>query len=584
MIDFNKTIKNEFHLVLFIVILVQLILGFQGVDVCDDGFVLTFYQQIYNNPSCVEYNFVYWFSGVIGGVWYELYPDGGIIWFKFFTVIINTLIFISGYHIFKQFLPKRIAVLGLLVALFVNDFGFLIYYHNHLTALLAVLSVFFLLKGLIENHGLSIVISGCILGINVFTRIPNITLFIFILAIPFYYFINEGLLKKAIKPMIQYALGILIGFVIIVSLLLILDQFNIMQNAILSLFDLGAKEDSTHNISGLLKTYLLNYKHLIGIVGQFSIIIISFFAIYNSLKNILWLRNILLFVCFFYAFLWFKEEDVFTVYTMAYVGTLFVLFTKHSAKIKTLAFLGVLMLTFLPMGSGIAIRSSGYMCIWLSVPFFFHFFSNLKEMSINWKYNGLDKNIILLEKSFKIFILFISIAFFSAKALNVSRQAYFDVGSRLEKTHIIESELAKGVFTTERRAEIINDLLINLEKHVKPNDYLLAYDKIPLIHFLTKTKPYMYNPWIWIYDGYSFEQKIKKAETEIPVLPIVVLQKFETIGEFSRPMNDYMDETKEESFLYNKKRTTVMNSFLERNEYEIIWSNSYFNMYRTNKK
>lgn len=584
MIDFNKTIKNEFYLVLFIIILVQLMLGFQGVDVCDDGFVLTFYQQIYNNPSCVEYNFVYWFSGVIGGVWYELYPGGGIMWFKLFTVIINTLIFISGYHIFKQFLPKRIAVLSLLVALFVNDFGFLIYYHNHLTALLSVLSVFFLLKGLFKNQGLSIVVSGCILGINVFTRIPNLTLFIFILAIPFYYFFNEGLLKKAIKPMIQYALGILIGFVIIVLLLLVLGQFSIMQNAILSLFDLGANKDSTHNIGGLLKTYLLNYKHLIGVVGQLSIIIMSFFAIYNGLKNILWLRNIFMFVCFLYAFLWFKEEDVFTVYAMAYVGALLVLFTKHSAKIKTLAFLGVLMLTFLPLGSGVAIRSSGYMCIWLSVPFFFHFFSNLKETSIHWKYNGLDKSITLLEKSFKVFILFISIAFFSAKALNVSRQAYFDVGSRLEKTYSIENELAKGVYTTERRAEIINDLLINLEKYVKPNDYLLAYDKIPLIHFLTKTKPYMYNSWVWIYDGSSFEQKIKKAETEIPILPIVVLQKFETISEFSKPINDYMDETKEESFLFNKKRTAVMNSFLERNEYEIIWSNAYFNIYRTNKK
>lgn len=587
MINFNKTIKNELYLVLFITVFVQLLLGIQGFDVCDDGFALTFYQQIYNNPSSVEYNFVYWLSGIVGGVWYELYPQGGVIWFKIFTIIVNSLIFVVGYNIFKQFVPQRIAFLGLLISLFVNDYGFLVYYHNHLTVLLTVSSVLFLLKGLIKNRAWFIIISGTIIGMNVFARIPNLTLFVFILGIPFYYFFKRKALKYAIKPMLQYVLGILIGFVIIVLLLLALGQFSIMQNAILSLYDLGAAKDSTHNIGGLLTTYISKYIVLYGAFGQLLLIIILFFVIYNTLKNGLWLKKLLLFILFCYTFLWFKTGDIYTIYALAYFGVFFILFTKQNSGTKTLAFLGVLMLTFLPLGSGGAITSSGYMCIWLAVPFFFYFFNSLKTTSINFRQGAEKRNIVLSEKSFRIFILFISISFFSAKAYNLSKQAYFDKGSRFEKTFTIKNNLAKGIYTTELRAKIINELLINLKGYVKPNDYLLAYDKIPMVHFLTETKPYMYNSWVWIYDSHSFENKLKQAEKEIKIYPVVVTQKFETTLSFSNPIPNYLSKNLVNTHglinYYDAKKNASLNKFLSKNNYEIVWSNDYFNVFKTKK-
>ncbi|WP_299890746.1 hypothetical protein [uncultured Lacinutrix sp.] len=586
MINLTKTNKGELYLVLLASIFVQLLLAFQGFDICDDGFALTFYQQIYNDPSSVEYSFVYWLSGVVGGVWYELYPNGGIMWFKLFTIIINTITFIVGYNIFKQFMPKRIVILGMLIILFVNDFGFLIYYHNHLTALLAIVSVLFLLKGLIKNNTLAIILSGSIIGMNVFTRIPNLTLIVFILAIPFYYVLNKETIKKAVRPILYYALGIVIGFVIITLLLLVLGQFNIMQNAILGLFDLGATKDSTHNVGGLLRTYYYNYRMLFRVIGELLLIIIAFLAIYNNFKKLLWLRYVFLFLAFCFVFIWFKNGNLFTVYAIAYVGAFLILFTKQNTGIKTLAFLGILMLTFLPLGSGGAIVSSGYMCIWLSVPFFFYFLSNTENTTITIK-NNLISNISLTKQSFSALILFISIAFFSAKALNLSKEAYFDKGSRLKKTYTIKSDLAKGIYTTERRAEITNDLLLNLEKYVKPNDYLLTYDKIPMVHFLTKTRPYMYNSWIWIYDSYSFEKKLKKAEEEIKIYPVVVTQKFETTRNFSEPIPEYLAEnltnTKGYINAYDAKKNKTMNTFLKENEYEIVWSNAYFNILKTKK-
>ena len=579
--------KYEIYLVVLIIILLQLLLGVQGFDVCDDGFVLTFYQQIYNAPSSVEYNFVYWLSGVVGGVWYELNPQGGVFWFKIFTVFINTVSFIIAYHVFKQFIPKRIAVLGLFVALFVNDYGFLIYYHNHLTALLALLSVLFLMKGLSQNKMLPIVISGCIIGLNVFTRIPNITLFVFVLAIPFYNYFKGAPIIETIKLVVLYILGILLGFIIIWLLLLSLGQLSIMVDALFSLFHLGGASDSGHNLGGLINTYLKQYKFLVGVISQILMICMLFLAVLTCFKYQIWLRNILLIVVFGYTFLWFKEGGIFAVYAMAYLGSLFILFTKQDVGVKTLAFLGVLMLTFLPLGSGGAINSSGYMCIWLALPFYFYFISNLKTTNVSWTYKAVSRKVTLESRSFKMVVLLTFIAFFSAKALNLSRGAYFDPGSRFEKTFTINSELAKGIYTTEERAGIINDLLPNLKKYIDKNDYLLVYDKAPMLYFLTETKPYMYNSWVWIYDSATFQQKLNKAEKEIKVYPTVVVQKFETIRYFSEPIPNYLSENlgHTEGLIndYDANRNKSMNAFLRNNDYKIVWSNAYFDIFETKK-
>ena len=185
-------------------------------------------------------------------------------------------------------------------------------------------------------------------------------------------------------------------------------------------------------------------------------------------------------------------------------------------------------------------------------------------------------------EGFKLALKLLVIGFFIIKLYHISTEAYFDSGSRFNKTYAIENSLSEHIYTTETRANITNDLLEELEKHVDEGDYLLAYDKIPMVNFLTKTKPYMYNSWVWVYDSYTFEKQLWRAEHEINELPIVVQQKFETIRAFSDPDPDYMSETKTETYHYKSGRVKAMNAFLKRNNYNIIWSNSHFNIYKHN--
>ncbi|WP_303316220.1 hypothetical protein Q4Q34_12455 [Flavivirga abyssicola] len=583
--NFKVFKKNEFHTTIVFIIVIQIILSFQGFDVCDDGFALTFYQQIYNSPSSVEYNFVYWLSGIIGGVWYSLYQEGGVLWLRFLGVIINTLTFIVSYEALKGYISKRKLLIGLLIVLFVNDYGFLTFYHNHITALLAVLSIYFFSKGIKKTNFILLAIAGFLIGINVFSRIPNITLFVFILVIPFTWYLRNKIVFKTIFPPI---LGIVTGFIVVYITLYSLDQVNIMKNALFSLVSLGETEGSAHNVTSLFYTYVGNYMKLFFVFFQFLAISIFVLSIYLFFKKNRLIRMSISTLIFFLMIFWFKKADIYIIYVIGYIGTLGILFTKQKEGIKVLSFLAFLMMLFLPLGSGGGIRSSGYMCIWLAVPLFFYFISQFGNITLTFNIKKEDISRTITKSSIKYLSMFFLFSYATGKIYSLSQEAYFDQGSRLNKIYKINNKYASGVYTTKERALIINDLLASLEQYVKPNDYLLTYDKIPMVHFLTETKPYMFNPWIWIYDSYSFKKNMDRAEKEIDVLPIIVQQKFETIGTFSEPTLEYLTESIGNDIRYSngfdKNRVKIMNSFISRNEYEIVWSNAYFNIYKSDKK
>ena len=194
------------------------------------------------------------------------------------------------------------------------------------------------------------------------------------------------------------------------------------------------------------------------------------------------------------------------------------------------------------------------------------------------KINTLAKN---YAGQFKVLILVICLGYFLSKVYKMSQEAYFDPGSRFTKVFAIDSEFSRGIYTTKKRAEIINSILPELKKHVRPDDFLLAYESLPMLHFLTETKPYLKNPWPMIYGGFIFENQLKLAINEHKDLPIVIQQKFYTIVDFSEPLDDYLSVTKPELFNSSQRRNKVMNQFLKEYNYEIIFSNSHFNIYKS---
>lgn len=576
--------KKQCYICILIIIALQLLLTFQGFDVCDEGFSLTFYQQIFNSPNSVEYNFSYWLSGIVGGLWYKLFEGGGILWFRFLAVLVNTSTFMLSYKLLANYMRSRDALIGLSMVLFVNNYGHIVFYHNHLSALLAVLSICFLYYGLTKQKSLFVVLSGMVIGVNVFTRIPNITLLILVVAIPVFIYWKSIKLVKSVRLISFFSSGFLLGLLLVFGLMFFLGHLSIMEKSLLSIIDLGKNEGSTHNIFYLLHSYVSNYKKIFLLFCAFVVTSIGFLYKKSVFKTNKFLYVFKGFLCFFIFTILFQKGGIYIVYALGYAGVLsFLAFNSSNNYFKLLSLLGFLMMFILPLGSSGGVYDSGYMWIWLSVPIFIHLLSSFNDLQISLKYNGIITSISTSKKAIKSLMLVVFFSYFSAKAYSISQEAYFDKGSRFYKTYKINSPLARGVYTTEKRAEVINEFLPVLERFVAKDDYLFVYDNMPMLHFITQTRPYMYNPWVWVYDATSFKNKLLKAEKEIPVLPIIVQQRFNTLGEFSNPITGYLRESGADSYLFNRQRIAEMNSFIKRNNYKVVWSNSYFNIYSVAK-
>ena len=532
----NNTFFNTWIYPIFIglVVLLQLVLMIHGFDVCDEGFSLTFYQQFFNAPESVEYCFVYWLSGFVGSIWYGLNETGGVLWFRVLTVIFNTATLMLCYGMLKNLINRYYVMIALAMVLFVNDFGFLAFYHNHLTAFMAVLSAYTLTKGLERNKLILLFLSGCILGMNIFSRLPNVTLLIFVLAIPYAIFVlRKDPLSTVIKPMLVILLGSTVGIALVVLAMHMLNQWHIMESAFEVLFTLGKTDDSGHNIMALVRVIKYNYLAIFFETCKLTLVTLVVLMLYRFLRTKVILKTILSGVALVLFYMLFAQGDIYVIYVLGFIGTLGTMLTNQKTeRIKILAFLALLIMVFLPLGSGGGVHSSGYICIWLAIPFFFHFVSKISKISVLTEIGRVYNVLILDHKSIRYLLPVLVLSYFGYKGYSMSQGAYFDSGNRLEKTTVIDNVYTKGIYTTEERAKVINNVLLELEKHVSPNDYLLMYDSAPMLHFLTETKPYAYNPWVWIYDHVSFEDKLSTAETEIEGLPIVVQQKFTTIWEF----------------------------------------------------
>ncbi|WP_458629086.1 glycosyltransferase family 39 protein [Winogradskyella sp. PC D3.3] len=570
--------------VVFITV-VMLLLSFQGFDVVDEGWYMTFYQQFFNHPETVEYNFVFYLTGIIGGIWYELFPHGGIWSFRVLALLCIVLTFVFAYRILIQYMSKTWAIIGLLMVLFVNDFGYVAFYYNQLSSLFAVLTIFFLLKGLVKNNIVFIMIAGSLTAINVFSRLPNLTLFAFSLVFPLQLLWNKSLgIKFMFKQASAYGIGALLGFSIMYVILLCLGHLDIMQNSILAILDKGQNTGSNHNFSKLLSVYFKEYYLLLKVFLKIliaSVILISTQKLlfrHNVGKYLWYAIGVLMFVFVF------RNNAIYALYALSLFGCLSLLRGKTvKSNYKLLSLLALIMMLFLPLGSDGGIHNVGYVCIWLALPLFFYVINQTDVLSFVWLNKQIMSNVFFNKSILQYVLPLMVVGFFTVKVYKISNESYFDLGSRFNKVYAIDNKLAKGIYTTKERAKIVNELLPELEKFVKKDDYLLAYDNIPMVNFLTQTQPYMYISWVWVYDGEMFKKQLERAEAEIGVLPIVVQQKFETIGQFSTPDPYYMSEHKVENYRYNRNRVKAMNDFLDRNNYSISWSNAYFNIYQPNQ-
>lgn len=550
-----------FWAVLLVLVLYQMLGVFFGMDIADAGFYLTFYDNIFTHPGSVEYNFMYYLNGVIGGAFQSLFPSMGICGMRLLGVAFNTLCAIILYYALRRHVDERAIALGcaLVVASFIAPPYTFCY--DLCTIVFYVLAITLLWRGLERDSTLMVALAGVLAGLNILVRIPNV-LGLSMSLLPIIMWLCDKRGRHGWKRMVTYCLVFLAcaGLAVILAISLMPELHRTAFYSVMHDLRSIANDDTgtaSHTTSQMIFTQLKFYGTQLWTAVKLGVPVLLYCWAHKQVSNkaLMWgLKGIAI-----AAFVWFvyRMHPLQPVWLMCLVGGIMVMVENwHERRgIAWMALLGIGMMLVMPLGSDGA-YNNGTIVAWAIAP-----------VAMLW----------WLHRSRIVFPL-VLIAVCALRM--VTGGAYFDGGPLWEKRYTVDNPRAAHIYTTRERAEVINTMLHGIEPHVKPGTMLMAYGSIPLINYLTHTRPYIGCSWVEQLSASMLEKKLAKA----PKIgfPLILQQKFSSLGPYwSEPMEDFRTSYGDQQNTYrDNRKLEVLNRFLEYGKYHVIYEDSHFVLYQ----
>lgn len=579
-----------------LIFLYHVLVIFQGIDFNDEGFHLAFYQQIFNNPESVQYAFWGWLSGIVGGSFMKLFPFLGIWGIRFLGAVVSTCTIIIAYNLLKKYLHNGyLKVSMIMLSLFINEDAKNLYYNN-LSAFLYFVTAYFIFVGLRDNKKWMICAGGFIVGLNIFTRLPNLLGIGLILAIFYNGFISKKTIREIVVKSALFIVGAGMACLFVIVVMKSLNHYSYFTESIkmISTSSQGAKKDDgldgAYGITNLLKINFNDYKSSVRFLVLISlpILLVGFINSFsrNISKEVRTAVKVINYIAVLGVFLlalrgWFTSFRLLEFFTGISLLSALVLFDKNAKPdLKLLTIIGGLILLIHPFGSSAGIATVVVYSMWIAFPIALDYLMRLNWMSMDLRIDSSTGNLSLkstytsgIFRNLKwIIISVITLGCF----YNVLKYPYLcDYHNRWNMRYSVDNKLMKGVFTSKGRVDDLNDLLLASSKYIKPNDIVLAYDCMPLYHFMTDTRSYVRNPCIWFYTTELFRNELNFAESHQPRLPVVVRQLIKTTGEGNswpevKPDEDYL------KFKRTQAKNNILNDFIKRHNYKEVWNNGDF--------
>ncbi len=571
-----------------LIVIYQILFTFQGLDFADEGFYSTFYQQIFNDPESVAFNFMYWFSGILGGVYYYIFKDLGLWGLRLLGVIVTTATLIIAYYPLKKYLSIFNLRIGLIIIiLFLSNDPKEMYYNN-LSVMFFVSSAILIFNGLKNSNLYLISLSGSIISLAMFTRTPSLIGLIFAISIFYYGYITRSRISNQIKQAFIFFLGFSLMTIVIILIMKWIGHLEIFMENLKIVFGMGLNDNGQNNIFKLAKLSFYSFSKSI----VFASVSINLILIFHIIRNLTYSQKLLtrkyaisglLFFAFLaYLFLLLKGKLSYRDMQMQFIGmsllsALFILITNTGKELKLLVVLGCLIILFALFGSEGGPLISGRYCYWIIFPIAIDFFGRINFFRGKMLLSGnQSENIITqlklsnlaIKKTFYYFILFCVIT-----GLYYSYfYPYFDLSNRSEMLYQVDNKFVKAIYTTKERATVINELLAESKKYIKENDVILAYDCIPMVHFITETRPYMRNPWPGYYFPQAFQHELEIAKSKSTDLPVIISQKLSTLAT-NWPQNKGLEYKRMNG---SASRDSIMSQFIKNNNYHKVWENDAF--------
>lgn len=552
----------------------QLPATFCGFELCDSGFYMTFYDNIFTNPEAVGYNFMYYLSGIAGGAVSSL-TGGSILAMRVFGALCNLLCICCVWRMLRGergFMPMLLTVILVTAGAWGTPLTF---YNDIMTVTLALISLMFLTTGLSRESGdmpekdrnktarktyLLLLLSGAVAGLNTLTRIPNILEILFVAIIP----ISASRHRTRLAAL--WLAGWLSGLGAVLLGALLAGHLPILAATIRDLTATAATPgtESSHGLSSLIQAQISSWTTIV----RMTLKLVGLAVVYGMTARLTKKyeseyprvmpaarRIIGTSLCIIAAWMLARADIMTSLTAISLAGCCSALF---DTRLHTAAAAALFMILILPLGSDNGIHNAGTIILWYALAV---------SLTLSCRRHGTVAAAAIT-----------AILAASCVAGLVRGGTYFDDTPLSGMKGRIESPSARGIMTSPARARRVNTMLGQLRKHVSPGDTLLVYGSAPMINHLTATIPAIGCSWPELLSPAMLSEKL---ETHTPP-PYIMMMKFKTLGaEWGAPSTEFIrGEGMAANRFHTPKKSEVMTRYIEKKGYLPVIESEDFTLFK----
>lgn len=572
--------------------------SFQGVEMTDEGFWGSFYQQMFSVPHTPQvFEYLYWFTGVVGGAWHCLWPSGGLLGYRLFGILVMCATMVLSASILKPYVSPRVMSLSLLLCGVLQNSAPNIFYEKNWCGFLAVSMAFCLHRGLLRRKGVWLFAAGAVGAVMTFSRIPSVVMLALGASVLFYGCIRAITVRECVVFCSWFAFGSMAGAGALFLVMALLGQTGDFADSIRFMAVLAADSSSDSANHGW-RMLLIGLRNVVIIVlgkgfltaGLVALATAGVFFVrhwfshsFVKAAGVLGCRIVL--VLGILALARFPKDVIAMLACSTGVALLLGMLKPADADPgrRLLCALALGIMALLPQGSDVLL-SVVRCALWLALPLAVDVTLRLLR-DVRFRVSAETSNpdasgwSIDSQQFSPDIERTLVICFATLLALNTWfwwGGVYRDAGGRLNMRTQVQAPSVRGVLTSSERSAALNEVLSALGRYVKKGDKLLAFDNVPMLHMLTETQPYIGFSWIKLLNAAQFRDALNNAVSKNPSLPVMVAEK-RNVGEGSWPSQAQPYLTAP----WVVDRYAVLTAFLKTHGYTCSWENDEFIIWTT---
>lgn len=357
--------------VLVLLLCLSLLRGLQGLNLSDDGFVLSAYTAIFSSPGSVAYSFLYYWLVNAGGLWNWAFGDFGIYGFRVLECIFLALNSFLVYSLARMAGIKRTYAAAAFVLVFSMLYWIEVFEYNTFSGFVALLMSLFMLKALVWKRLIWMFVAGVVFGLGIFVRLPNAALCALILVlVPFYLYGKD--LPLTLKMLGFAVAGTASGVALTFAYMYAMGHLSYFTEAFQTISFLVNDAGNSHSTGSMLYSFFANYARVAACVVAFTVCPALYVLLCSKRCGVkytpfivfllLALHTVAVFICL--------KNAAFMANAMALASCVYAVFVcRRSLSVVLLACLALAMALFLPLGSDNGIATFGVHNLWLALLF-----------------------------------------------------------------------------------------------------------------------------------------------------------------------------------------------------------------------